>query len=354
MRWSTKKKYQRFLPLVFVFIIISLFILYLSNRDGRSDIYKYQKNYKKYDKDSITYKFGIISDKDKNSKKVKDGKNTLWHSIFKRGILTRVDDDRYEITWDEEVELNSLYSEEGRGMELSELIYWKGDLLSCDDRSGIIYKITEHHKVIPTYVLTRGDGINDRGFKCEWMSVKDDKLYIGSIGKEWTDGSGNIIDAKVNMYIKTIDQKNTISHIDWTDNYNKLREQLGVLHPGYMIHEAVNWNPVTKEWYFLPRRVSKEVYNEQQDERRGANVIIVANENFSKFNVARIGDIIPERGFSSFKFIPGRENEIIALKSVEDGNNILTYMTIFDHNTGKILLHDTKVGDDKFEGVEIL
>ena len=39
----------------------------------------------------------------------------------------------------------------------------------------------------PAFVLADGDGTVSKGFKAEWCTVKDDHLYIGGMGKEWTD-----------------------------------------------------------------------------------------------------------------------------------------------------------------------
>jgi soluble calcium-activated nucleotidase 1 len=349
MKWSTKKNIQRIL--LVVFILSFLCILYYFQRTV--NIYLHQQSYNKYTSSSNSYDIAIIADKDKKSKKDVDGK-TIYHSIFKQGKIIRNTDGLYDVFWDKEKELISTYNLDGRGMELSELIYWNGNLITCDDRSGILFRINSEYKMIPMFILTRGDGNQENGLKCEWMSVKDRKLYVGSIGKEWTDNKGEIIEATPNMYVKIIDLQGHITHVDWTNQYNILREKLGVKHPGYMIHEAVNWHPINKQWYFLPRRLSKDPYSEVDDEKRGSNVLIVANEKFSEVTSSYVGDLNPVRGFSSFKFIPGREDEVVALKSVEDGDNIESYIMIFNILNGKILLKETKVGDMKFEGVEII
>jgi hypothetical protein len=39
-----------------------------------------------------------------------------------------------------------------------------------------------------TFELTTTHSV--AGFKCEWSTTKDDKLYIGSFGKEWTTDKG--------------------------------------------------------------------------------------------------------------------------------------------------------------------
>lgn len=57
------------------------------------------------------------------------------------------------------------------------------------------------------------------------------------------------------MWIKVIDSLGQQRVIDWRENYLKLAEAIGITdsQKGYIVHEAVNWNPFTKEWNFLPR-----------------------------------------------------------------------------------------------------
>lgn len=44
--------------------------------------------------------------------------------------------------------------------------------------------------MVPWVILTDGNGHMEKGFKSEWVSVKDEILYVGSMGKEWTTASG--------------------------------------------------------------------------------------------------------------------------------------------------------------------
>lgn len=47
-----------------------------------------------------------------------------------------------------------------------------------------------NNRVIPWLVLADGNGQTEKGFKSEWATVKDEILYIGSMGKEWTTARG--------------------------------------------------------------------------------------------------------------------------------------------------------------------
>ena len=82
-------------------------------------------------------------------------------------------------------EITSQYAYGDRGMELSELVVFNGRLYSCDDRTGIVYEIqVDKRLAIPWVILADGDGTDSgKGFKCEWMTVKDAKLYVGGLGK---------------------------------------------------------------------------------------------------------------------------------------------------------------------------
>lgn len=82
--------------------------------------------------------------------------------------------------------------------------------------------------------------------------------------------------------------------------------------------------------------------------------MFTANEDFRAIDVKTIGQLNPTHGFSSFKFVPGtNHNVIVALKSEEDGDNKATYIMVFNID-GTILYPEMKVGDRKFEGIEFV
>lgn len=145
-----------------------------------------------------------------------------------------------------------------------------------------------------------------------------------------------------------------VRHVDWHLRYNAMREAAGIQSPGYMIHEAAAWSPRYQEWVFLPRRASSERYDEKRDEYRGTNVVIRCNEDFTRIRVSRIGKVNPTRGFSTFKFVPNSDDEVIvALKSEEVDGKIATYVMAFRID-GAMILPETKMGDFKFEGIEFV
>ena len=322
---------------VIVFVAKFRFVSSLSNL--RSSSYK----------DGI-YTLFIVSDLDKKSR-VESDKKGLWKSVMKKGLLKRMDNGMYSIQWISDTELFTKISEAGRGMELSALVEFNRRFYTFDDRTGLAFEIVGK-KAIPRYIMMEGDGNTDKGQKTEWATVKDGKMYVGSFGKEYTNPDGSI---KNNMWISIINDRGVVTHEDWTDRFNKLREAVGCPYPGYMIHEAITWSPVRRQWVILPRRVSKEAYDENEDERRGSNTVIFASEDFSKIEVKHITPLTPTRGFSDFKFLPGSKDQIIvALKSEEneEAQTQNTYITVFDVN-GKILMEETEIpGMMKFEGLE--
>ena len=67
------------------------------------------------------------------------------------------------------------------------------------------------------------------------------------------------------------------------------------------------------------------------------------------------GKVQPTRGYSTFKFIPNSNDEvIIALKTEEIEDNYQSFVTVFT-TVGEILLPDTLVSNQrKFEGLVFL
>ncbi|XP_023343490.1 soluble calcium-activated nucleotidase 1 [Eurytemora carolleeae] len=331
-----------------------------------------------YSGDTKIYKIAIISDLDTDSA----AGDNKWKSYLRYGELRikmdysrvevntrlilysitlcrygelriKMDYSRVEVNIPEKsLELFSNLGAGGRGMELSELSVYNGKLYSLDDRTGVVYQIQDGG-VIPWLILSDGPGNQTKAFKSEWSTVKGDDLWVGGLGKEWTTQDGKVLNTHP-MFVKKINRKGEVEHIDWTDNYLALRETLGILPPGYMIHEAVSWSPALERWVFLPRRASKERYDDVEDERRGTNLMILADENFQHIESRTVGEIVPTHGFSSFKFLPGSNDEIIiALKSEEFEGKISSYVMVFNIQ-GKILLPEQKIADKKFEGIEFV
>eukprot|EP01083_Nonionella_stella_P246689 856125_1 len=134
------------------------------------------------------------------------------------------------------------------------------------------------------------------------------------------------------------------------------------------------WSSKRGRWYFLPRNVLDKpktnsfAQQAKQAETSGSNLMISCSDDFSDCKVQTVGDTNhPDRGFSSFKFVPGSNDaKVVALKTVEkydpatDKTTFKTYFTMFElsaNNEGAatILKDDELISDDKkFGGIDFL
>jgi soluble calcium-activated nucleotidase 1 len=199
----------------------------------------------------------------------------------------------------------------------------------------------------------------------EWATVKDDELYIGSMGKEYTRPDGSIAN-KNNLWVSVLNNRGAIRRIDWSKQFDFVRHHLGADSPGYLIHEAVNWSPHLRKWVFAPRRVSDQKYDDVEDEKRGSNKIVLVDESFTQAETVSVKMASKDglHGFSSFAFVPGtKDRHALALRSVEEdcaGDDLdackqRSYFVIFDVLTGEVLMDEVKIKQDmKFEGVEFV
>uniref|UniRef100_H3D960 Soluble calcium-activated nucleotidase 1 n=1 Tax=Tetraodon nigroviridis TaxID=99883 RepID=H3D960_TETNG len=302
-------------------------------------------------KDGVRYRIGVIADLDQASRSPQD---QTWISYMKKGYLTVSDSaSRLAVEWDAHtVTLRSSLAENGRGMELSELVVFNGHLYSVDDHTGVVYRILDN-RAVPWVILSDGDGTVSKGFKAEWLAVKDQRLYVGSLGKEWTTTTGKVLHENPE-WVKVIGYRGDVEHRSWVPHYNALRSATGIQPPaGYLIHESAMWSERLQRWFFLPRRASHERYDESADERRATNLMLSLSD-FSVISVQRVGPLDPTHGFSSFKFVPDTDDQVIvALKSEEDAGKIATYIIAFTVD-GRILMPETKIGDVKYEGLEFI
>lgn len=279
--------------------------------------------------------------------------STSSSAFFKR--------DEYSVVFGEETKFVTNMNEAGRGFELSELAWFGGKLLAFDDRTGIVFRLknfegvsnTKPLQAIPEHIIMEGDGVNSKGQKHEWATVKDGELYMGSVGKEFTDNDGNVL-GDGNMWVAIMDSTGDVRHEDWTVNYGAVRKALGCEWPGYVVHEAIEWSPIRRQWFILPRRISTKAYNDMEDEKRGSNKVVIASEDFSSIQVREVGKTTPLRGFASFKFVPRSDDSVIvAIKSVEveAEQRQTSFITVFDIN-GNVLMGETEIpGAKKYEGV---
>nr|XP_061791881.1 soluble calcium-activated nucleotidase 1-like [Nerophis lumbriciformis] len=299
----------------------------------------------------VRYRIAVIADLDTASR---DPNDRTWFSYMKRGhVIVSERADRVDVEWDEEtITLESHLAEKGRGMELSELVAFNGHLYSVDDRTGVVYRI-EGRQAVPWVILPDGNGSVSKGFKAEWLAVKDEHLYVGGLGKEWTTTTGEVVNQHP-QWVKVVGYNGDVQHKSWVSYYNALRNAAGIKPPGYLIHESAAWSERLQRWFFLPRRASHQRYDDSADERRATNLLLSCRADFSDITTQRVGPLNPTHGFSSFKFVPDTDDQIIlALKSEEDGGKVASYVIAFTLS-GRVLMPETKIGDVKYEGLEFI
>ena len=125
-------------------------------------------------------------------------------------------------------------------------------------------------------------------------------------------------------------------------------------HAGYFFHESAVWSDVHQKWFFLPRKVSTETYDDTKDEKRCGNLLLRTDEKFTNVIKKEIGPLNISRGFSSFKFVPNSKDHIfVALKTVEVGTQVESYIGVYNIN-GRVLLHEDFICNEKFEGIEFI
>lgn len=314
--------------------------------------------------DGVKFRVALITDLDETSK-LDPGKDK-WTSYLLLGHLTLSQDrSSASVNFDASpIALTSTLAQKGRGMELSELIIFDGKLFTCDDRTGMIYHIalstsssgSTTAKALPWVFLSDGPGDEVKGFKCEWMAVKDKILYVGGLGKEWTSSDGLTLVNHHPMFVKTVSHFGDVLHEDWMKHYVGMRSKAGIHYPGYMIHESAAWSRQRRQWTFLPRRAHAKTYNDKEDEHHATNLHITADQDFTNVQIKTLGPLKPEHGFSSFKFMPDTRDElVVALKSKEVDGKLESFIMVYDVLSGATIMDEvTLPGQYKFEGVEFI
>ncbi|KAJ1366007.1 hypothetical protein KIN20_026517 [Parelaphostrongylus tenuis] len=288
------------------------------------------------------------------------GDKWTWRAVTRKANLSiNEDGTNVTITWitgsDKNLTTNLNYK--GRAMELSDISEFAGRLLSPDDKTGMLYDI-KTGKAVPWLFLNSGPGNTTKGMKAEWTTVFGGHLIVGGHGTEYRNQTSGAVLTEDPMWIKVITNSGEVRSCDWRYIYKRFRRFVNLTGTGaYLTHEAAQWSSFHQKWFFLPRRESNTTYNEEEDEKKGTNLMIIGNPNLTDFEAVRIGNISNSaRGHSAFEFIPGTNDTlIVALKSEEIRRNksshAKSFITVFNIS-GYILLDDQELADDyKFEGL---
>lgn len=316
-------------------------------------------------------KFAMVSDQDHASK---DAERFSWKALARFGVLTyeaagKTDvaaDCCWRIDWQSVKSVKSALAAKNRGMELSELIQFNGKMYAICDGSGIIFEVDlKSGRAYQRIALADGNGFSVKPFKGEWATVKDGRLLVGSMGREWVNDDGSIEHFNP-QFVKSISPDGQVKSVNWRHNYEALRTVTNTTLPGYLWHEAVEWDPCSQRWIILPRKASQtEPYTPESDETRGTNILLTASEDFTNIQVFHLGPLEPEWGFSSVRRVPNSNGVFVALKTYEVKGTTKTKITVFDFlgpsGFPRLLLKSKflPVGDEtdrfvKYEGLEFL
>mmetsp|Transcript_88922 Transcript_88922/g.226285 ORF Transcript_88922/g.226285 Transcript_88922/m.226285 type:complete len:398 (-) Transcript_88922:63-1256(-) len=319
---------------------------------------------------SAPLEFAMVSDLDKDSR---DPKRLLWHSHLRRGSLVfepgaaSSAGGRWRIEWRPGTQrLESGLAAKNRSLELSELVRFGGRLLTVCDSTGLVFEVSlAKGKAFQRTALADGNGYSTKPFKAEWATVKDGRLLVGSMGREWVAEDGTIEHFDP-QWVKSIDKHGRVTSVNWRPIYQALRTVTNTTLPGYLWHEAIEWDPRLKRWLVLPRKASEhEQYTPESDETRGTNMLLVASEDFSDIEVHRVGPMEPGWGFTALRKVPGSAGMYLALKAFEVDGRTETRIALFDlggpSGSPRLLLDPPfqAVGDAgesavKYEGLEFL
>lgn len=61
--------------------------------------------------------------------------------------------------------------------------------------------------------------------------MKDERLYVGGLGKEWTTTTGEVVNENPE-WVKVVGFRGNVDHENWVSSYNALRTAAGLHPPG--------------------------------------------------------------------------------------------------------------------------
>ncbi len=252
-----------------------------------------------------------------------------WIAFLRRGVLRVVQGatgtegraryPTYDVDFLETRVLQTQSATRGRSMELSELVRFRHLVLAVCDITGLVWKVqVSDGSVLQRHAIAGGNGDVSRPGKLEWATRKDGRLVMGSVGNRQMDTRTGAFLDRHSEWVKVLSQGGTIENSDWGPVFAALRTAAGVRGDGYLWHEAIEWDALSRRWIVLPRkRGFVTPFEPTRDESMGTNVLLVADEDFRHINVSSVGPLEPEWGFSSVRRVPGMRDVFAALKCRE-------------------------------------
>ena len=338
--------------------------------------------------EGASFTFGLIADQDEASK-VDEGGAPFWISKLAIGKLT-FSGGAYTLALDSEATLKSTRGDKsGRGAEYSALECFDGKLLTMDDRTGNVDVVVpapegaEEQYVMEPLVnsdgkpvaLYLGDGSKEKGLKCEWTTLKDGKLIVGSTGKPRTDDDSLVVHHG-EMWIKTIDPETyAVTNVECVAAFNSLCEAtkvtaappIGGKSVGFHVHESGRWSDIHGRWFFCPRKLSRETYTVESEGFKCCNLMIacppgelpaggpapdVEGPYGASCLIQPIIGFLPMRGCSDFMFVPGTQDcHILVLRTEESMDGVINSFASVIDIAGTVLMVEQKLTEDrKFVG----
>lgn len=68
--------------------------------------------------------------------------------------------------------------------------------------------------------------------------MKDEQLYVGGLGKEWTTTSGEFVNNDP-QWVKVVGFNGDVQHQNWVSKYHLLRSAAGIQPPGAWVYVCV-------------------------------------------------------------------------------------------------------------------
>lgn len=336
-----------------------------------------------------SWTIGLIADMDESNSEDASDEKKRFSSYFKMYTLKRHKDKSYTLL-DEEPTEKKIYSDvessDNKGANFSDLAVFNGKLYTIGDSTGKIFEVTSDFKVHPAKKImyaTDKNGNQNGEMKGEWMTVKDDQLYVGAPGYSdlWATNESAPVDAFViddvnddSSYIHYYLGNTAAASETTLDLVAKIRTAFGYADnsnpKSYVNIEAVAWNDELSKWFVGARKVNEDAFNNTtEDYDKGTNKIVCCDEDFNSCaakDITNSNNI--ERGFSSIKFVPDSPTHIVALRTREvtlddaDSEKVTqfeTFLSVVDYGEGNdqpaVLMEERAVSHTlKFEGVAFL
>lgn len=325
-----------------------------------------------------SFAIAMVADQDQASRR--DG---CWESMLAYGTLTYkgdMGDASYSLEITSETLITTTRSDDAaRGAEYSALEVFDGKLLTFCDRTGNVdefvpkgIKPEDGFEAKPLMNadgepvrLKLGDATKDKALKTEWSTQKGGRLVVGSTGKARTDDESRVVHHG-EMWVKTIEPKTfAVVDIDGTASFNGLGAAArvcpapakGEVSQGYIIHESGRWSDEHSKWFFLPRKLSREPYEESKDTEKCINLMLAAPETVSDCGSGIIIqpylEFLELRGCSDFVFIPGtRDGHLLVMRTEESEDGVMTTFSSVIGIDGQVLMKEAVIKQGrKFEGV---